>query len=65
MIFVTPASLLPQAARCKGPQDHLLYRLRPIAGGGMSQKFIQSLFNSMRFNSMQIESSFGYTNGGG
>ena len=32
----TPASLLPQAARCKGPQDHLLYRLRPIAGGGMS-----------------------------
>ena len=32
----TPASLLPQAARCKGPQDHLLYRLRPLAGGGMS-----------------------------
>ena len=31
-----------------------------LAGGDMSQKFIQSLFNSM-----QIESSFDYTNGGG
>ena len=30
--------LLPQAARCKSPQDCLPGRSRPIAGGGMSQE---------------------------
>ena len=36
---MTPAFLLPQAARCKGPQDHLLVACDPLAGGGMSPMY--------------------------
>ena len=34
--LVTPKTPAPYAARCKGPQDHLPSRSRPLAGGGTS-----------------------------
>ena len=49
MFFATPVLaalvLLPQAVRGKSPLGCLLGRSRPLAGGGMSQKYIHALFN--------------------
>ena len=42
-LAVAPIDPRPHAARCKGPQDHLPSRSRPLAGGGTSSPHIKQI----------------------